>query len=279
MKWLAQTIRRLGLLSAIGWLSGCGVSMNPMAPTAPPPPSSNPEATAASTPTVVSIRPAAQPVAPAANQPDYFREAVNRATSAVAIGQSAQSTDDWQLAASRWQQAVNLMQQVPKTHANYTQAQTKAKEYQQHLNAAQQRAAGKPVVATTTIDPKSTNGLVAQIPIQDRRGGTPVVAVTLQGQKGSKTFPMLFDTGATGTLITAAMAQEIGVVIVGETRVKIADGSIVSLPVGYVDVIEVGGLSKQSMLVAIGGSVGLLGQDVYGEFGIAMGSHVINLHQ
>ena len=90
---------------------------------------------------------------------------------------------------------------------------------------------------------------------------------------------MLFDTGATGTLITSAMAEEVGVVIVGSTQAKIADGSIVDLPIGYVDVIEVGGLRKTSMTVAIGGSVGLLGQDIYGEFGIAMGSHVINLHK
>ncbi len=281
MGWLTQTTRRLGILAAASGLSGCGVSITPTMPTVEPSPPATTATPApvASTPTAVSTHSAAQPAASAANQPDYFREAVNRATSAVAIGQSAQSTDDWQLAANRWRQAVDLMKQVPKTHANYAQAQTKAREYQQHLGAAQQRAAGKPVVATAAAEPAPTNGLVAQIPIQERRGGTPVVSVTLQGQKGSKAFPMLFDTGATGTLITAAMAQEIGVVIVGETQVKIADGSIVSLPVGYVDFIEVGGLRKESMLVAIGGSVGLLGQDVYGEFGIAMGSQVINLHK
>ncbi|NJL49692.1 MAG: hypothetical protein HC929_22485, partial [Leptolyngbyaceae cyanobacterium SM2_5_2] len=224
MRWLAQTTRGLGILGAIGWLSGCGVNLNSVVSTVNPSSSTVPPAAApvASTPTVSS--PAAPPAPPAANQPDYFREAVNRASSAVAIGQSAQSTDDWQLAASRWQQAVDLMKQVPQTHTNYTQAQTKAKEYQQHLGAAQQRAAGKPVVATTATEPTSPNGLVAQIPIQERRGGTPVVAVTLQGQTGSKTFPMLFDTGATGTLITAAMAQEIGVVVVGETQVKLTDG-------------------------------------------------------
>ena len=67
--------------------------------------------------------------------------------------------------------------------------------------------------------------------------------------------------------------------IVGQTEAKIADGSVVSLPVGYMTSIEVGGLAKAGVLVAIGGSVGLLGQDFYGEYGIAMGSHVINLHQ
>ncbi|HIK44787.1 MAG TPA: retroviral-like aspartic protease family protein [Leptolyngbyaceae cyanobacterium M65_K2018_010] len=213
-------------------------------------------------------------------QPPYFREAVNRATSAVAIGQSAQSQEDWQLAASRWQQAIQLMQRVPASSAEYAQAQGKVQEYQQHLAVAQRRATGQPVPPPRSpVAPAPAKGLVAQIPIQERRGGTPVVIVTLEGQQGKQSFPMLFDTGATGTLITADMAQAIGVVVIGETQAKIADGSVITLPVGYVDGLEVGGLRKQALLVAIGGSVGLLGQDVYGEYGIALGSQVIHLHQ
>lgn len=221
-------------------------------------------------------------------QPDYFREAVNRAMSAVAIGQSAQSAEDWQLVVNRWQQAVALMGRVPPTHPDHAQAQAKVQEYQQNLAAAQQRAEGRPIPPATATPPPatppaaapapSTPGLVAQIPIQERRGGTPVVNVTLQGQQGSQAFPMLFDTGATNTLITAEMAQAVGAVIVGETQAKIADGSIVTLPVAYIDGLEVGGLRKSGMRVAVGGSVGLLGQDVYGQYGIALGSHVINLH-
>lgn len=91
--------------------------------------------------------------------------------SAVAIGQSAQSTDDWQLAVGRWQQAVNLMGQVPSSHPNHAQAQSKVQEYRQHLAAAQQRAAGRPEPPPTAIAPPVLEpGLVAQIPIQDRRG-------------------------------------------------------------------------------------------------------------
>jgi predicted aspartyl protease len=222
---------------------------------------------------------AAQPDSQAEAQPDYFREAVNRATSAMVLGQSAQSQEDWQLAIGRWQQAVDLMKQVPANSPNHAQAQAKVQEYQRNLAAAQQRASGQPTTPTPAAPVAAPDGLVAQIPIVDRRGGTPVVEVAFHGQRGRHSFPMLFDTGATGTLITPEMAEQIGVVIVGDTQVKIADGSVVSLPIGYVDFIEVGGLRKTSMTVAIGGSVGLLGQDVYGEFGIAVGSHVINLHE
>jgi predicted aspartyl protease len=246
---------------------------------------------AGSTPPVASVSPSppllsavtepspAAPAAPASTpQVDSFREAVNRATSAVAIGQSAQSTADWELAASRWRQAIALMEQVPPGSPNHSQAQAKAEEYQQHLAAAQRRASGEvalaPAPAPTAARPQ---GLAAQIPIQRRQGGTPVVGVTLQGATGQQTFPMLFDTGATGTLITAEMAQAVGVTVVGETQARIADGSVVTLPIGVVNVVELGGLRREQVRVAIGGTYGLLGQDIYGQYGIAIGSHMIHL--
>ncbi|MBE9136591.1 clan AA aspartic protease [Nodosilinea sp. LEGE 07088] len=205
---------------------------------------------------------------------------MNRATSAVAIGQSAQSTADWELAASRWQQAITLMEQVPNESPNRAQAQTKAEEYRQHLASAQRRATGGLVPAAALAPaPPAPEGLAAQIPIRRRQGGTPVVTVTLGGAQGTQDFPMLFDTGATGTLITAEMAQAVGVTVVGEVQARIADGSVVKLPVGYVNVLEIGGLRREQVKVAIGGSQGLLGQDVYGEYGIAIGSHMIHLHQ
>ena len=261
----------LGLLAGLMGCSGSLKGLTEPSPIAPAP-----------SPVVAEPSPAAAPPQAAAPQTDYFREAVNRATSAVVIGQSAQSQADWQLTVGRWQQAVTLMQQVPADSPDYAQAQTKVKEYQQNLAAAQQRAEGQPTTTITAAAPAPVappNGLVAQIPILERRGGTPVVEVAFQGQRGRHSFPMMFDTGASGTLITAEMADQIGVVVVGRTQAKIADGSTVELPIGYVDVIEVGGLRKTSMVVVIGGSVGLLGQDIYGEFGIAMGSHLINLHR
>jgi predicted aspartyl protease len=224
-----------------------------------------------------------QTAAPATPAPvvDTFREAVNRATSAVAIGQSAQSSGDWQLAASRWQQAIALMEQVPSSSPHHAQAKSKTQEYKQHLAAAQRRATGSivPAPAPIAADPALPAGLAAQIPIQRRQGGTPVVAVTLKAATGSQTFPMLFDTGATGTLITAEMAQAVGVTIVGETQARIADGSVVTLPIGIVNAVELGGLRREQVKVAIGGNYGLLGQDIYGEYGIAIGSHMIHLHE
>lgn len=274
----------LGSLSAL--LVSCQGS-DSASQTAPPAPE---VAQAASPPATESMSAATEPVAPDSAptatseappkpQRSYFRDAVNRASSAVAIGQSAQSPDDWTLAANRWQQAIDLMQQVPTEDPDYSRAQTKVREYQQNLAAVQQRMK-RPVAPASSPEPqKREDGLVAQIPVVERRGGTPVVPVSLTGQKGSQQFTMLFDTGATATLITPAMAQAIGVVVVDQATVTIADGSQVTMPIGFVDAVSVGGLTKEAVLVAIGGDVGLLGQNIYGDYGISMGAEVINLYE
>jgi predicted aspartyl protease len=271
------------IFSAVAWgLVGCGLPVGvgvEVGPTAVPKLAPEPAEQAALAATAPESAPESTTTEPPAV--DTFREAVNRATSAVAIGQSAQSKADWELAASRWQQAIALMEQVPTTSPNRTQAQAKTQEYKQHLAAAQRRATDNIVPAAAPAPaaaPPLPAGLAAQIPIQHRQGGTPVVGVTFRGERGTQTFPMLFDTGATGTLITADMARAVGVTVVGETQARIADGSVVSLPIGYVDALELGGLRRERVRVAIGGSYGLLGQDIYGQYGIAIGSHMIHLH-
>ncbi|NER78998.1 MAG: hypothetical protein F6K42_05345 [Leptolyngbya sp. SIO1D8] len=223
--------------------------------------------------------PSETPEAASAPQKDFFREGVNRAQSAVAIGQSAQSTDDWTLAESRWKQAVLLMQQVPESDPNYTTAQQKVQEYQQNATQAGRKAAGEVAPTGTSVATSRPDGLVAQIPIINRMGGTPVVGVTMTGNQGTQQFRMLFDTGATLTLITPSMAQAVGVVVVDQVTVTVADGRRVQMPIGYVDTLEVGGLVVNDLLVGIGGDVALLGQDVYGQYGISAGGSSINLYE
>ena len=247
-------------------------------------PETEPAATEAPQPEVETVADApstatAAEATPSRPSRNYFREAVTRAESAVAIGQSAQSPDDWQLAASRWQQAVQYMQQVPADDPNHATAQQKAKEYGQNLAVAQQRAAGQPSTQAQTAAPERPQGLVAIIPIVDSMGGTPVVPVTLHGNRSTQDFTMLFDTGASGTLITQAMANEIGVVVTGDALVTVADGRQVQIPVGYVGKLQVGDLVVENVWVAIGGDVGLLGQDIYGQYGLSIGGSQINLYE
>lgn len=259
-------------------------SEEPTAAIAPTEESSTPETTASGTAEATPVAdsataPSSPPEAASAPQTNYFNEGVTRAQSAVAIGQSAQSTDDWNLAASRWQQAVTYMQQVPNSDPNYSVAQQKVQEYGQNLASAQSRAAGEAAAPTAAAAADTPPGLVTSIPIVGQMGGTPVVPVTLTGSQGTQQFEMLFDTGASGTLITPAMAQAVGVVVTGSATVTVADGRRVEIPVGYVDTLQVGGLIIRDIWVGIGGDVALLGQDVYGPYGLSIGSSKIDLYE
>jgi predicted aspartyl protease len=197
----------------------------------------------------------------------------------VAIGQAAQSSDDWNLAASRWEQAVALMQQVPQGDPNYSTAKQKVQEYRRNLTQAKQRATGEAPTAAPVADPNRPPGLVTRIPVLGQMGGTPIVPVSLKGNQGQQQFTMLFDTGASATLITPAMAQAIGVVVVDTAIVTVADGRQVEIPIGYVDTLQVEDLVVRDLTVGIGGDVALLGQDVYGQYGLSIGGSTIDLYQ
>lgn len=97
-----------------------------------------------------------------------------------------------------------------------------------------------------------------------------MIAVTFNG---SQTYEMILDTGASGTLITSAMAEALGVQSVGETSVDTASAQNVSFHLGYVDSIEVGGAVANNVLVAMSGpelSLGLLGHDFFGNYDITI---------
>ncbi|MBF2093146.1 MAG: retroviral-like aspartic protease family protein [Synechococcales cyanobacterium K44_A2020_017] len=230
---------------------------------------------------------------------DYFQEAIERATSAVNITQRAQSQDDWRLAINRWQQAIALLQAVPQSSANYPQAQTKITEYQQNLSYAEQQA-NRPVAASsdgvvvvtpqaapstsslgtaTQPSPAPVSSSVFRAPIVSRAGGTPVVNVTFNGRQS---FPMIVDTGASGTVITPAMANALGVVRVGETTVSTASARNVSFGLGYVNSMEAGGAIANNVLVAVSTpelDLGLLGHDFFGDYDVVLGQDYVEFRE
>src|SRR4028119_1388341 len=89
----------------------------------------------------------------------------------------------------------------------------------------------------------SGNQKVFQAKIKRRVGGTPVIDVLFNG---NKTFEMIVDTGASGTLISQRMATALGVRPVRTVRAGIADGSVVEFPIGVVRSIRVGGAVIQN---------------------------------
>lgn len=104
-----------------------------------------------------------------------------------------------------------------------------------------------------------------RVPILDRTGGIPIVAVTLNGEK----FPMLLDTGASMTMITEKMARASGFRQQGTERVRVADGRVKEVKKGNVSSIKVGEVEMNNFPVLIG-EVPLLGQNFYGEYNVTI---------
>jgi len=261
--------------------------------------------------------PAANPIA---TQPDAYASGLARASSAFNISQSAQSKDDWHLVAERWQQAIQLMATIPKSSQHHAQAALKLIDYRRSLAFAQQQSdrptANNPNIvvrnsqssrsslvpsraiassrAPGAIAPRPSSRTVPSssssvrptpsnvaffAPITRRAGNTPVIAVTFNG---SQTYEMIVDTGASGTLITPAMATALGIQPVGETIVDTASAQGVSFALGYVDSIAVGGAVAQNVLVAMGGpelTLGLLGHDFFGNYDIIIRENEVEFQE
>lgn len=279
--------------------------------------SSNPSAAVQVSAAQPANRPAEQgsAAAPAAPQADPFLQAIERATGAFNISRSAQSQDDWRLVANRWQQAIDLMAAVPASSPHHRQAVQKLAEYRRNLAFAQQQSnrsstldnpTGRalvrqqanpplpplsPIAARPVLPPASQpapapaqpsqpgGGKTFFAPIVRRAGSTPVISVTFNG---SQKFEMIVDTGASGTLITRNMASALGVVPIAETSVDTASQQNVSLPLGYVNSIEVGGATANHVLVAVAGpdlSIGLLGHDFFGNYDITIRQNEVEFQE
>jgi predicted aspartyl protease len=122
---------------------------------------------------------------------------------------------------------------------------------------------------TRQLSLSSTRDGFYRAPIVSRRSGVPVIMVTFNG---NRTFPMIVDTGAGGTLITPEMATALAVTPIGQATAQTANGSA-TFNVGYVDSIEVDGARIDRVPVAIGRSdmnVGLLGHDFFDNFDVVV---------
>ncbi|HIK10255.1 MAG TPA: retroviral-like aspartic protease family protein [Oscillatoriaceae cyanobacterium M33_DOE_052] len=123
-------------------------------------------------------------------------------------------------------------------------------------------------------------GGVFEVPIKRREGGVAVVDVTFND---NKTYEMLFDTGASGILITSKTAQELGVRVFDTATSVIASGEEMEVGIGTVSSVKVGNLTLGETPVAIAPAtadeglkgMGLLGQTVYGDYDVTIKENVI----
>ena len=132
---MTQLLRDMGLDQSPRWLTAilmlplllgsCGVQPVPVS-----------EEVVEPAPTVEEPVPAPAPVDPYAG---VYEEALETAGSAAKFSESAVSLDDWSLAESRWERAIQALEQIPKEHSNYEQAQSKLVEFKLGLLNAQNR--------------------------------------------------------------------------------------------------------------------------------------------
>ncbi|MFM7423754.1 MAG: hypothetical protein ACKO7W_01920 [Elainella sp.] len=136
------------LSSIIGGVLGFMLLRSRMAPL-PAPPSESPAPAAPTAPAPPAASPSPTSSNPSSN-PDALKTALERADSAVTLGQTAQSVDDWKLVASRWQQAIDQLETIPASSPDYRAARSKLAEYQGYLTVAQGRA-NQPIVAAAPL--------------------------------------------------------------------------------------------------------------------------------
>jgi predicted aspartyl protease len=232
------------------------------------------------TPSPIAQRPPKPVASPPEKQPPIqpdqnYEQAIDIGTGAVTITKSAVSRDDWTLAANQWQQAIKLLKAVPVKSANHSKAQQKLALYQNFLADAKEKSTPPP--KTTALGDSSPQFF--SIPILGRNGGTPIVEVFFNG---TQKFEMLFDTGASGTLITESMAKALRLKPVGIRVVRVADGAAVALPFAFLNSLEVDGRLKRKLEIAIAPPampIGLLGQDFFDGYDITIKENVIEFRR
>lgn len=140
-----------------------------------------------------AAQPTAVPVAAPSIPDNTFEKAMDAATSAATITQSAISPEDWLMVGRQWQRAIALLSKLPASHAKRAIAQQKIAEYRRNLAYAEGKAGQKiPAIAIATSpeprrsptvqpSPRSTSQKVATTPPANGKtnflvmagGGTP----------------------------------------------------------------------------------------------------------
>ncbi|PSB16559.1 hypothetical protein C7B65_21330 [Phormidesmis priestleyi ULC007] len=224
------------------------------------------------------------------SQSENYQLAIDKAQSAKSMSQSVQSAEDWKLVASRWQQAIALLKQVPKADPNKKLANQKLAEYQRSLASAQNRAdqTGRdrgetleskividtPISDATAQASASSSGGSYRARIKYRQSRIPVIDVLFNG---SRQFEMMVDTGASGTMITPDMAVELGAKIVGSTTGMTPAGQT-EFAVAMIKSIRVGTRIIRNVPVTIG-PVRLLGHDFFGGCDLSIKQETIEFQQ
>jgi clan AA aspartic protease (TIGR02281 family) len=211
---------------------------------------------------------------------DHYHDALNTASAARSVSETALAKEDWALVASQWQASINLLKTVPKNSTNYPLAQKILPQYQQNLFSARQKSSNfKPKAnegesKASVLDSTDVSGAIDQsksfsLPIIKKLNNIPVVEVVINGRDRVQ---MLLDTGASKTLITKGTATRLQLASVGQTKAMTANGDA-KFDTVKLDSVEFGQGKVTDLTVAVGNddqNYGLLGHDVYKGYDITL---------
>jgi|GEM_PF-710603 len=206
---------------------------------------------------------------------DPYAQALDISAGAMTISQTALSREDWSLVADRWKAAINLLKTVPNSSPQYAKARKKITVYASNLADAKERSAPLPKKSCSS----DSNPQFFSVPIKEREGGIPIVEVMFNDEQK---YQMMFDTGASSTVITRSMAATLRLVPKAWAKGSLADGSVAVLPMALVKSTEIDGRLKRDLLVAVAPAtmpMGLLGQDFYKGYDVIIKEHVIEFRR
>jgi predicted aspartyl protease len=223
---------------------------------------------------VVAPTPQTIPQPISQNNEQLYQSALIKADSATAISQSAASKDDWVLVANNLQSSVEILKSIDPNSPQSNLAAKILPQYELQLATARQKAdtfVSKPVQNITSTSQVTSSSILDTftIPIQRKLGGVPLIEVTFND---NHQVQMLLDTGASNTLLTAAVATQLQLHPTGTAQAKTANGTV-NFQVASVDKIRFGAGEVKNIRVALGQNdlpYGLLGHDVYAGYDITI---------
>lgn len=117
-----------------------------------------------------------------------------------------------------------------------------------------------------------------KVKIKRRLRGVPVIDVIFNKEK---TYEMLLDTGASGTVLTIPMAEELGLKPEGYVLVETPSTNVTAFRTTTVNSIKVGTAELKQTKVAVSPtlSIGLLGQDFVSRYDVTIKQDIIQFQR
>ena len=133
---------------------------------------------------------------------------------------------------------------------------------------------GPPLKPVRRPNRNTLNSGVFQARIKRRVSGIPVIDVKFNG---GRTFEMMVDTGASGTVVTVAVAKALKLQSQGVVLVNTPSDSAVPFPLSSVSSMEAAGIVARNVTVVVSPvlPLGLLGQDFLGNFDVTIKKNMI----